>query len=54
MHSYPVAGGENFPRQNLIETSAACAELVLREKKMNDSDFICWSEANYCKRKVLV
>ena len=35
MHSYPVAGRENFPRQNLTET---IAETVLREKKLNDSD----------------
>ena len=31
MHSYPVAGRENFPRQNLIET---IAEPVSREKKI--------------------
>ena len=31
MHSYPVAGRENFPRQNLTET---IAEPVLREKKI--------------------
>ena len=30
MHSYPAAGCENFPRQNLIET---IAEPVLRERK---------------------
>ena len=30
MHSYPVAGRENFPRQNSIET---IAESVLRDKK---------------------
>ena len=35
MHSYPVAGREDFPRQNLTET---IAEPVLREKKLNDSD----------------
>ena len=37
MHSYPVAGRENFPRQNSIET---IAESVLRDKiKLNDSDY---------------
>ena len=35
MHSYPVAGRENFPRQNLTET---IAKPVLREEKNNDSD----------------
>ena len=35
MHSYPVAGRENFPRQNLIDT---ISESVSREKKLNDSD----------------
>ena len=35
MHSYPVAGRENFSSQNLIET---ITEPVLREKKSNDSD----------------
>ena len=34
MHSYPVAGRENFPA-NLIET---IAEPLLHEKKLNDSD----------------
>ena len=31
MHTYPVAGSENFPRQNLIET---IAEPMLHEKKI--------------------
>ena len=31
MHSYPVAGRENFPRQNLIDT---ISESVSREKKI--------------------
>ena len=51
MHSYPVAGSENFPRQNLIET---IAEPVLREKKTERQWLICVSEAKYFKRKVFV
>ena len=51
MHSYPVAGRENFPRQNLTET---IAEPVLRERKIERQWLIRQSEAKYCKRKVLV
>ena len=51
MHSYPVAGRENFPRQNLTET---IAEPVLREKKIERQWLIWLSEAKYCKRKVFV
>ena len=50
MHSYPVAGRKNFPRQNLIET---IAEPVLR-KKMEQLWLICLSEAEYRKPKVFV
>ena len=35
IHSNPVAGRQNFPRQNLIET---IAEPVSREKNLNDSN----------------
>ena len=38
MHSYPVAGREIFPRQNLTET---IAERVLREKKIERQRLIC-------------
>ena len=47
----PVAGRENFPRQNLIEI---IAEPVSREKKIERQWLICYSEAKYCKRKVFV
>ena len=38
MHSYPVAGRENFPRQNLIDT---ISESVSREKKIERQWLIC-------------
>ena len=36
IHSYPVTGRENFPRQNLTETTA---EPVLREEKIERQQF---------------
>ena len=44
MHSYSVAGRENFSHQNLIET---IAELVLCEKKnwTQVINLLRWSEA---------
>ena len=51
MHSYPVVGRENFPRQNLTET---IAEPVFMRKNIEWQWLIRQSEAKYCKRKVFI